>query len=196
MAPTEEDNFFRQDLIQDVVHDPMAAFYGGVAGNAGLFSNANDLAVVLQMNLQNGYYGDKRHLQEGVVQAFVKKSFKDNRRGLGWDKPDKHNAPPTASAHASADSYGHSGFTGTAVWVDPQYDLIYVFLSNRAYPDVTNNRLSKKKGRCEDPRRGVRGHYGPVRRYIKSCYATNAIVQLFHHQMVNARMHKPRNTYF
>jgi len=83
MAPTAEDNFFRQDLLQGMVHDPMAALYGGVVGNSGLFSNANDLAIVLQMNLQDGYYGDQRYLQKGVVQSFAKKSFKDNRRGLG-----------------------------------------------------------------------------------------------------------------
>lgn len=149
IAPTEEDNFFRQDLIQGIVHDSMAALYGSVAGNAGLFSNANDLAVVLQMNLQDGYYGGKRYFPKGVVQAFAKKKFKNNRRGLGWDKPSKHNSQVTASAYASADSYGHSGFTGASVWVDPQYDLIYVFLSNRTFPDVTNNRLSKKNVRTK-----------------------------------------------
>jgi len=109
IAPTEVDNFFRNDPIQGVVHDPMAALYGGVAGNAGLFSNVNDLAVVLQMNLQDGYYGDKRYLQKGAVQSFAKKSFKDNRRGLSWDK---QNVPSNASVYASEDSYGHSGFTG------------------------------------------------------------------------------------
>jgi beta-N-acetylhexosaminidase len=147
IAPTEEDNFFRQGLIQGIVHDPMAALYGGVAGNAGLFSNANDLAILLQMNLQHGCYGGKQYLQAEVVQTFSKKRFKANHRGLGWDKPSSHNAPSTASVYASADSYGHSGFTGTAVWVDPRYDLVYVFLSNRTYPDPKNNRLSKKNVR-------------------------------------------------
>ena len=147
IAPTEEDHFFREDLIQGVVHDPVAALYGGVAGNAGLFSNANDLAIVLQMNLQGGYYDDKQYLQAEMVQVFTKKQFKKNRRGLGWDKPNSHNTQSTASVYASADSYGHSGFTGTAVWVDPQYDLIYVFLSNRTYPDANNNRLGKKNVR-------------------------------------------------
>ena len=149
IAPTEEDHCFRQDLIQGIVHDPMAALYGGVAGNAGLFSHANDLAIVLQMNLQDGYYGGKRYFPEGVVQAFAKKQFKHNRRGLGWDKPNQRNTQATVSAYASADSYGHSGFTGTAVWVDPQYDLVYVFLSNRTFPDATNNRLDKKNMRAK-----------------------------------------------
>jgi beta-N-acetylhexosaminidase len=147
IAPTEKDNFFRKGPIQGIVHDPMAALYGGVAGNAGLFSNANDLAILLQMNLQNGYYGGKQYLQAGVVQTFAKKRSKTTHRGLGWDRPSSRNPSSTASAYASADSYGHSGFTGTAVWVDPRYDLVYVFLSNRTYPDPNNNRLSKKNVR-------------------------------------------------
>ena len=147
IAPTEEDNCFRQGLIQGVVNDPMAALYGGVAGNAGLFSNANDLAVVLQMNLQDGYYGDKQYLQPGVVQQFIQKRFRNNHRGLGWDKPNDHNTQLYVSAYASADTYGHAGFTGTAAWIDPQYDLIYIFLSNRTYPDASNNRLNQQKVR-------------------------------------------------
>jgi beta-N-acetylhexosaminidase len=149
IAPTGEDNFFRKDFIQGVVHDPMAALYGGVAGNSGLFSNVNDLAVLLQMNLQDGYYGGEWYFPKGVVQTFAKKKFKNNRRGLGWDKPSKHKSQVIASAYASVDSYGHSGFTGALVWVDPKYDLIYVFLSNRTCPDVTNNRLSEKKVRTK-----------------------------------------------
>lgn len=147
IAPTEEDSCFRQGPVQGVVHDPMAALYGGVAGNAGLFSNANDLAVVLQMNLQDGYYGDKGYLQPGVVQQFTQKRFRNNHKGLGWDKPNDHNTQLYVSAYASADTYGHSGFTGTAAWVDPQYDLIYIFLSNRTYPDASNNRLNQQKVR-------------------------------------------------
>jgi CubicO group peptidase (beta-lactamase class C family) len=144
IAPTEEDNFFRKDLIQGIAHDPMAALYGGVAGNAGLFSNANDLAILLQMNLQDGYYGDKRYLQPGVVQAFAKKQFKNNRRGLGWDKPRMGGENSPASMHASADAYGHTGFTGTMVWVDPQHDLIYIFLTNRTCPEANKNQLMKE----------------------------------------------------
>ena len=144
IAPTEEDNVFRQALIQGIVHDPMAALYGGVAGNAGLFANANDLAILLQMNLQDGYYGDKRYLQPGVVKTFAKKRFKNNRRGLGWDKPNIGSEQSPASRYASKDAYGHSGFTGTLVWVDPAHDLIYIFLSNRTYPEANNNQLIKK----------------------------------------------------
>lgn len=149
IAPTEEDNFFRQDLIRGIVHDPMAALYGGVAGNAGLFSNARDLAVLLQMNLQDGYYGDKRYLPRGVVKQFTQKQSNKNYRGLGWDKPNKDNTKPSyISTYASADAYGHSGFTGAVAWVDPQYDLIYIFLSNRVCPDTSPNRLNEQKIRA------------------------------------------------
>ena len=144
---TEEVQPCRKGLIQGVVHDPMAVLYGGVAGNAGLFSNANDLAILLQMNLQDGYYGGKQYLPRGVVQTFARKQFKSNRRGLGWDKPGAPNAPSPASVYASPDSYGHTGFTGVVVWVDPQYHLIYIFLSNRTYPDETDNRLSMENVR-------------------------------------------------
>lgn len=147
IAPSEESNLFKQNTIQGRVHDPLAALYGGVAGNAGLFGNANDLAIILQMHLQDGYYGDKRYLQPGVVQQFTQKQCRNNHRGLGWDKPNDHNTQLHVSAYASADAYGHSGFTGTAAWVDPQYDLIYIFLSNRTYPDASNNRLNQQKVR-------------------------------------------------
>ncbi len=147
IAPTEEDMLFRKSLVQGVVHDPMAALYGGVAGNAGLFSNANDLAVILQMNLQDGYYGDKRYFKEGIIQQFTKKQFKNNHRGLGWDKKGC-NTKVHASVHASTDTYGHNGFTGTATWVDPRYNLIYIFLSNRTYPDANNNRLNQQQVRA------------------------------------------------
>lgn len=145
IAPTEEDNFFRQDLIQGIVHDPMAALYGGVAGNAGLFSNANDLAVLLQMNLQDGYYGGKRYLPRGIVKQFTQKGVKKHPHGLGWETP----TSSYVSTYASADAYGHSGFTGTVAWVDPQYDLIYIFLSNRVCPDASPNRLNKQKIRAK-----------------------------------------------
>ena len=148
IAPTEEDVLLRNTLIQGTVHDPMAALYGGVAGNAGLFSNANDLAMLLQMNLQDGYYGGKRYLKKGIVKQFTTKQFKHNHRGLGWDKPTGNDQGPT-SMDASMDSYGHCGFTGTMAWVDPQYDLIYIFLSNRTYPDPTNAKLAQQKIRTK-----------------------------------------------
>lgn len=148
IAPTEEYDFFRNSLIHGIVHDPQAAMYGGVAGNAGLFSNAHDLAVILQMNLQDGYYGGERYLQPGVIQKFTSQVFKNNRRGLGWDKPDSKRGV-NASMYASEASYGHWGFTGTAVWVDPKYNLVYIFLSNRTYPTQRNTKLIAQKIRIK-----------------------------------------------
>ena len=144
IAPTEACDFFRNTIIQGIVHDPKAAIYGGVAGNAGLFSNAHDLAIVLQMNLQDGYYGGQRYLAKGVVGQFTAQQFKNNRRGLGWDKPAAKLQLSPTSAYASLATYGHLGFTGTAIWVDPQYALIYVFLANRTYPDQSNSQFVRQ----------------------------------------------------
>ncbi|MDN5204086.1 glycoside hydrolase family 3 N-terminal domain-containing protein [Fulvivirgaceae bacterium BMA10] len=150
IAPTEQDNYFRRDLVKGWVHDPGAAMHGGVAGHAGVFSHANDIAKILQMNLQDGHYGGINYLQSGTVERFARKQFKKNRRGLGWDKPnpeDEDNNP--TSQHASSNTYGHTGFTGTAAWVDPEYNLIYVFLSNRIYPSATNTKLIKNNIRTK-----------------------------------------------
>ncbi len=141
IAPTEDDHNFRNSLVKGTVHDEGAALCGGVAGHAGLFSNANDLAVLMQMNLQDGYYGGTRYLQPGTVSRFSIRQFNDSRRGLGWDKPEYlRDGGPTAP-EASYDSYGHLGFTGTSVWVDPKYELVYIFLSNRVHPDARNTKL-------------------------------------------------------
>jgi len=142
IAPTEDDTYFRHNLIWGTVHDPGAAMLGGVAGHAGLFSNANDLAILLQMNLQNGNYGGHDYFNTDVVTEFSKKQFKGSRRGLGWDKPEPEEGGPT-SAMAPKSTFGHSGFTGTGAWVDPDNNLIYIFLSNRVYPDAGNNKLVK-----------------------------------------------------
>lgn len=141
IAPTEEDNIFRNTLVRGTVHDEGAALCGGIAGHAGLFSNANDLAVLMQMNLQDGQYGGVRFLQPGTVRRFSTRQFNDNRRGLGWDKPEYIREGGPTAPEASYDSFGHLGFTGTAVWVDPQYDLVYIFLSNRIHPSVRNTKL-------------------------------------------------------
>eukprot|EP01132_Coremiostelium_polycephalum_P001043 gene1043-1324_t len=147
IAPTAEGDFFRVTPIHGIVHDPRAALCGGVAGHAGLFSNAHNLALVLQMNLQGGYYGGKQYLGKEVIQRFTQQAFKNNRRGLGWDKPALINKKdnkclPNTSLQASAATYGHLGFTGTCAWVDPTYNLVYVFLSNRTYPMQTVNKLA------------------------------------------------------
>jgi beta-N-acetylhexosaminidase len=142
IAPTEQDKIFRQRLVRGTVHDQSAAMMGGIAGHAGLFSNANDLAVLMQMNLQKGYYGGRRYLQEPTLPTFTKTYSKTNRRGLGWDKA-RPEGGGMASDFASRNSYGHSGFTGTFAWVDPDEELVYIFLSNRVYPSVHNDKLMK-----------------------------------------------------
>jgi beta-N-acetylhexosaminidase len=141
IAPTEDDKLFRSGLVRGVVHDQGAAMYGGVAGHAGLFANANDVAILMQMNLQNGFYGNHRFLIPGTIERFASKQFPGNRRGLGWDRPtDDLKGGPTSEL-VSKKTFGHTGFTGTAAWVDPEYDLVYVFLSNRVHPDANNQKL-------------------------------------------------------
>jgi len=148
IAPTEDDQIFRKQLIRGYVHDPRAAMLGGIAGHAGLFGNALDLAKLLQMILNGGEYGGERFISPSTIDLFTKEPLGINgsRRGLGFDKPelDKTKAGPSCFS-ASPVSYGHTGFTGTIVWVDPAYDLIYIFLSNRVYPDAANNHLLETK---------------------------------------------------
>jgi len=142
IMPTENDTLFRHQLVQGDVHDQAAALLGGVAGHAGLFSTANDMAVLLQMLIQNGSYGGRQFIKPETVTLFTKRQFKGNRRGLGFDKPQLFPSEPgPASEEASANSFGHTGFTGTYLWADPDNDLIIVFLSNRVNPDAEPNRL-------------------------------------------------------
>ena len=145
IAPTENDALFRQRQVWGDVHDPGAAMKGGVAGHAGLFGSANDLAKVMQMLLNGGYYGGRRYLSETVVKEFTKCQFckpdgSGNRRGLGWDKPVRGKGGPTCECVSYA-SFGHTGFTGTMVWADPEQNVVYVFLSNRVYPKADTNKL-------------------------------------------------------
>ena len=142
IAPTENDKDYRHVIVRGHVHDPGAAMFGGVGGHAGIFSNSLDLAILFQMNLQRGTYGGIRYLLPETIPLFAKKQFEDNRRGLGWDKPAKEPGGPTSN-YASQETFGHTGFTGTAAWADPQSDLVYVFLSNRVYPDAANTKLVK-----------------------------------------------------
>jgi len=116
-----------------------------VAGHAGLFGSANDLAKVMQMLANGGYYGSKRYLSETVVKEFTKCQFckpdgQGNRRGLGWDKPARNGKGPTCDCVSYA-SFGHTGFTGTMAWVDPEQQVVYIFLSNRVYPKADTNKL-------------------------------------------------------
>jgi CubicO group peptidase (beta-lactamase class C family) len=115
--------------------------HGGVAGHAGLFSNANDLAKVGQMLLQNGTYGGVQYYRPETVSLFTRKQYDTSRRGLGWDKPLQSDWNSPTSLYASPSTFGHTGFTGTCVWVDPEFGLVYVFLSNRVHPDMNNNKL-------------------------------------------------------
>ena len=144
ITPTERDVYYRNSLVHGIVHDPGAAMMGGVSGHAGLFGNANDVAKLLQMNAQEGMYAGTQYFQNGTVFRFALKQFEDNRRGLGWDKPAPKGQRTPVSTYASPATYGHTGFTGTAVWVDPAYKLTYIFLSNRIYPTANNRILIKK----------------------------------------------------
>ncbi len=140
IVPTENDVNYRKQLVQGYVHDYGAAMTGGVNGHAGLFSNANDLAKIMQMYLQKGTYGGKIYLQPETIELFTKQVFpkSKNRRALGFDK-----RGGIASNYVSDESFGHSGFTGTFVWADPEYDFVYIFLSNRICPDIENKKLLK-----------------------------------------------------
>lgn len=142
IVPTEYDREVRHQLIRGYVHDEAAAFQGGVSGNAGLFSNANDLAKVLQLLLNNGEYGKKRYLSEETVRLFTQTKSPTCRRGLGFDKPEVGSKASPCGILTPASVYGHTGFTGTCFWVDPDNQLIYIFLSNRVYPSRTNTKLS------------------------------------------------------
>lgn len=146
IAPTEIDQTFRKELLQGFVHDELAALMGGVSGNAGLFGTANDLAKVMQMYLQKGHYGGKQFISPTTITEFTKvqPSESTQRRALGFDKPNpgiygiKNRFP---AADASPSSFGHTGFTGTFTWADPEYQLLFIFLSNRVYPTRRNSAI-------------------------------------------------------
>lgn len=144
IVPTEIDSAFRKQLIKGYVHDPAAAMLGGISGHAGLFSNANDVGIIMQMLLNKGIYADKRVLKASTIDLFTKKDNKHSRRGLGFDKPETDLTKDSpASKMCSFDAFGHQGFTGTCAWVDPEYDLVYVFLSNRVNPSANNKKFGE-----------------------------------------------------
>ena len=152
IVPTEDDYLFRREAIHGRVHDEGAIMMGGVSANAGLFSNANDLAKLMQMYLNGGEYGGDRYISEATLKEFTRYQFpdNDNRRGLGFDKPYfERSEDGNAAVSASDASFGHSGFTGTFTWADPEYDLVYVFLSNRVHPTRDNNRLGQLNTRTK-----------------------------------------------
>lgn len=141
IAPTSSDRW-RGQLLCGTVHDPTAALFGGISGNAGLFSNAHDLGIMGQMWLNKGTYGGKRFLEDHTVEKFTKRTR--GHRGLGFDMAPRHSSYLMAES-ASLQTYGHTGFTGTCIWVDPATDLVFVFLSNRIHPSVNNNRLNEMR---------------------------------------------------
>ncbi|MGJ8745449.1 serine hydrolase domain-containing protein [Polaribacter sp.] len=141
IVPTEIDSLFRKGLTKNWVHDENAALLGGISGNAGLFGTALDVAKIMQMYVNYGIYDGKRYILENTLREFTKIQYpeNDNRRGLGFDKPLFNNANLSIkeaypAPEVSAESFGHSGFTGTFVWADPKNDLVFIFLSNRVYP--------------------------------------------------------------
>jgi beta-N-acetylhexosaminidase len=142
IIPTEVDNYFRYQTVQGYVHDMGAAMQGGVGGHAGLFSTANDVAKIMQMYLQGGFYGGRQFLAPRTIEKFNKCYFchKNVRRGVGFDKPQLKESGPTCGC-VSPRSFGHSGFTGTYTWADPDQEIVYVFLSNRTFPSSSNTLL-------------------------------------------------------
>jgi beta-N-acetylhexosaminidase len=150
IPPTEIDNDFRMQKVHGFVHDQGAAMMGGVNGHAGIFSNANDIAKIMQMYVQRGFYGGRRYFAPEALDLFNTCYFCDInvRRGVGFDKPQLGTAGPTCGC-VSMTSFGHSGFTGTYTWADPESEIVYVFLSNRTYPDVSNRKLISSNIRTE-----------------------------------------------
>lgn len=144
IAPTENETTFRNQTLRGYVHDPNAAAMGGVAGHAGLFSTATDLFKLYQMMLNEGSYDGHEYISAQTFRAFNTRHYAEKgiRRALGFDKPFINSPSTHVSPRASQKSFGHTGFTGTMVWVDPQYNLIYIFLSNRVHPTATPNKLA------------------------------------------------------
>lgn len=143
IVPSEKDTYYRNQLLHGYVHDMGAAMLGGVGGHAGLFANANDVAKVMQLYLQKGYYGGKRYFKEETFDKFNMRYYSDKkvRRGLGFDKPQLDPEIKATCGCVSDESFGHSGFTGAYTWADPESEILYVFLSNRVFPTMENTGL-------------------------------------------------------
>lgn len=145
IVPSEKDTYFRHQTLKGEVHDMGAAMLGGVGGHAGLFSSASDLAKIMQMYLQKGTYGNRQYFESSTIDTFTACQFCEdgNRRGLGFDKPLLEEGSGPTSELASNKSFGHTGFTGTMAWADPENGMIFIFLSNRTYPSMDNKKLMK-----------------------------------------------------
>jgi CubicO group peptidase (beta-lactamase class C family) len=133
IAPTEIDTLYRKTTVVGTVHDERAAMLGGVAGHAGLFGNASDLMKIAQMLLQKGSYGGHTFYKPETIELFSQKQFENSTRGLGWAKPGDTSSP--SSRLESPKTFGHTGFTGTCVWMDPEFDVVFIFLSNSRFPN-------------------------------------------------------------
>lgn len=150
IVPSEEDNYYRYQRVQGYVHDMGAAMQGGVGGHAGVFASATDVAKIMQMYLQGGHYGDRNFLKPETIDKFNTCYYlnEDVRRGVGFDKPQLGKVGPTCGC-VPMSSFGHSGFTGTFTWADPENELVYVFMSNRTFPDANNFKLVSQDIRSE-----------------------------------------------
>jgi beta-glucosidase-like glycosyl hydrolase/CubicO group peptidase (beta-lactamase class C family) len=150
IVPSEKDDYYRMSIIQGTVHDMGAAMLGGVSGHAGLFSNAMELGIIMQMLLNRGYYGGKQFFRPQSIRHYTQRHWRSSRRGIGFDMKELN---PTRrlnmSEKASRHTYGHLGFTGTAVFADPEYNIVYIFLSNRTFPTMDNNKLGKDNYRSD-----------------------------------------------
>jgi len=145
IPPTEEDKYFRRQRVHGYVHDMGAAMLGGVSGHAGLFANAQDVAILMQMLLNNGYYGGHQYLRPETIRSFTNRHGECTRRGIGFDMKElQSDRSQNTCSSASVSTFGHLGFTGTVTWADPENNLIYVFLSNRTYPSMKNNKLNRE----------------------------------------------------
>jgi beta-N-acetylhexosaminidase len=153
IVPTENDYLFRRRPVHGTVHDENAAMMQGVSGHAGLFANANDLAKLMQMYLDMGAYGGKRYIREETLREFSRTQFPENnnRRAIGFDKPnlEYQGVNNNTAKGASPNSFGHTGFTGTFAWMDPDSGLLYIFLSNRVNPTRDNTRLYQLNTRTQ-----------------------------------------------
>jgi len=149
---TENDGWLRKMRVQGFVNDPGAAMLGGVSGHAGFFASANDMAILGQMWLNNGSYGGEKYIKAETMSYFTSNQSTVSRRGLGFDRKDPDSGKAYPSKLASNEVFGHTGYTGTAIWIDPKYNLVYVFLSNRVYPDDKNKSLNTLniRGRIQD----------------------------------------------
>jgi len=144
IAPTEDDEVFRKQIIHGYVHDPGAALFGGVAGHAGVFASAGNVAAIFQMLLAGGKWHGRRYFKPETIRYFTAYGSDISRRGIGFDKPspDPYDGGPTGNG-CSGYTFGHQGFTGTCAWADPANGVVYVFLSNRVYPYAENTLINK-----------------------------------------------------